>query len=276
MAPLARSTMRATNELSVRSRVSGMTISNQVRVSGSRLDRLAPRLILLIHGFQNSEDAARSSYREFRDALRAALWLRDESALGCFWEFHWPGDHPIGAISLATYAVRVPEAREAGRLLALHLGTLNERQEVILVAHSLGCRVALEALRFIRDNEAYRGARVRTVCLLAAAVPNLLCIGEERPFAKRLEGCREHVLCSSRDRVLFLAFPLGQHLYGEKGTAVGRHGQPRGRWSRRLPTGLGHSGYWSSYKVAEYIGAVLGQQGWNRLPEDPLPSDDVG
>jgi pimeloyl-ACP methyl ester carboxylesterase len=275
MAAVVDSIARIQNELSVRSDVFGMTISDRVHVRGSALDHLSPRLVLLIHGFQNSEEKARRSYESFRRALRAAMWISDENSIGSFWEFHWPGDHPSGMISLATYSVRVPEAREAGRLLAEHLDTMNENQEVILVAHSLGCRVALETVRFVRDNRAYSGAHIRSVCLMAAAVPDLLCVGEGRPFARVLPDCNEHVLFSTHDRILFLAFSIGQHLYGEKGTAVGLRGTPIGRWPRTMPTGLGHSGYWSSFHVAEYIGTALGQATWKPLRQDFLPEAEL-
>jgi pimeloyl-ACP methyl ester carboxylesterase len=275
MATVVDRSVPEVNELTVRSNIFGETISDRVQVKGSSLDYLAPRLVILIHGFQNSTEKARRSYEGFRGALRAALWLGDENVLGSFWEFHWPGDHPSGIVSLATYSVRVPEAREAGRLLADHLATMNERQEVVLVAHSLGCRVALEAVKFVRGNHSYRGASIRAVCLMAAAVPDILCVGEGRPFALNLSGCTEHILFSARDRVLLLAFSVGQYLYGEKGTAVGLHGTPRGRWPRTMSTTLGHSGYWSSFHVAEYIGTALGQGTWNLLREDFLPEESL-
>jgi hypothetical protein len=110
------------NELSVRSWIPGRVLADDVQPDGPEVGGHPPKLIVTIHGFQNSEGKARRSYTEFRKALRAALWIDDEGQLGSFWGFHWPGDHPIGAISLATYSVRVPVAELAGDRLAKYLG----------------------------------------------------------------------------------------------------------------------------------------------------------
>lgn len=269
------------NELTVRSDIPGLTIAEHVKVNGSEIDHRARRIIILIHGFQNSAKKARGYYAAFLRALRIALWVEDERSLGSFWGFQWPGNHPVGVISMATYSVRVPEAREAGRLLAEHLSELHSSQEVIMIAHSLGCRVALEATKFVRQKgSAYHGANIRAICMLAAAVPTGLCEGEgatelregeEMPFARGLPGCDETAFYSSRDRVLFLGFPIGQRLYGERGAPVGLRGTPYHRWNSAISTGLGHGDYWPSFQVAEHVGAALGRSGWHRLREDMLP-----
>jgi pimeloyl-ACP methyl ester carboxylesterase len=295
MAPLSCEP-RELNELSVRSQLPDMDMAQRVRPRGPDLGRLLTKLIVTIHGFHNSEGKARCSYMEFRKALRAALWIDDETELGSFWGFHWPSDHPRGAISLATYSVRVKTAELAGLKLANYLATMKHRPEVILVAHSLGCRVALETVKYIREMGCnYRGARVRALCLLAAAVPTHLCEreegtcegeegpcegeegtgeGEERPFAKTVAGCGEYVFHSTRDRVLQLAFAKGQFAVRERGPAVGLRGAPLHRWHRTVPTGLGHSDYWSDYHVAEHVGRVLGRTGARRLRENKLVEQD--
>jgi pimeloyl-ACP methyl ester carboxylesterase len=259
------------NELTVRSDIRGVVISDEVIVRGPIVARRARRQIILIHGFQNSQDRARQVYAEFLGALRAALGIHEEESLGSFWAFHWPGNHPVEAVSMLTYSVRVPVAELAGLRLGEHLERMDRRQEVVLVAHSLGCRVAMEALKYIRKKGgSYRGANLRAVCLLAAAVSSTLCRGDRAPFASRLEGCTEHILHSMKDRVLLLAFPIGQRIYGEKGVAVGLRGSPWGRWPRSMSTGLGHGGYWSSFHVAEYVGCVLGKPSWRHLSESTL------
>jgi pimeloyl-ACP methyl ester carboxylesterase len=155
--------------------------------------------------------------------------------------------------------------------------TLKYRPEVTLVAHSLGCRVALETVKSIRrEGGTYRGARIRALCLLAAAVPTDLCEGDRSPFTETLADCKEHVLHSTRDRVLLLAFGTGQFAYGEKGIAAGLRGAPLHRWYRTMSTGLGHSRYWSSYDVAEHVGRVLGRTGSRRLGENALLEQEAG
>jgi pimeloyl-ACP methyl ester carboxylesterase len=263
------------NSLSVRSQVPGMVAGEVVAVDGSPQDRSAPRLTILIHGYQNSEERAQQSYEAFEGALDRAGARRP--ALGAIWHFHWPSDHPRKLVSIITYAVRVPEARSAGRLLAEgFLATLSPHQEVTLVAHSLGCRVALEAVRTIRAaGAAYGGGRVRAVMLLAAAVPQLQCSDAPQPYPAALAGATEHVFHSRRDRALGLAFDLGQRLYGEAGDAVGREGRPTGRWDTTTDTGLQHSRYWSSRFVADEVAQLLGGPSSSRLAVRHLPQSGI-
>ncbi|WP_405776014.1 alpha/beta hydrolase [Streptomyces sp. NBC_01538] len=232
------------------------------------------RIIILVHGFQNSEERATRSYEEFMDRLSDAIRPSRIDALGSFWQYHWPGDHPKRFISTVTYAARISDAREAGRLLAMFLSGMKRTQEVILIGHSLGCRVILEAARFTRDDSSYRGAKIRKTFLLAAAVPIEMCTAG-RIFDWRLEDSEEYVFWSRKDRALGRVFQTGQYLYGEPGTAVGRHGMPIDRWTpRTMRTGLGHSDYWSSFNVAQRIATLLGRYGRRILPE--FPGDSGG
>jgi hypothetical protein len=90
------------------------------------------------------------------------------------WEFHWPGDHWRGSLSIATYPVRVPNAQLAGGMLVTEfLNRLRDDQTVSIVAHSLRCRVALEAIQKIRAlKSAYKGARIEAVSSWQLQSPN--------------------------------------------------------------------------------------------------------
>ena len=249
------------NRLSVRSDYPDQTI-REVAADGPTLaqDLDAPRLIILIHGYQNSEPEAHRAYDKFRDALRRALYLDTERDLGVFWEFYWPGDNPNKVISVATYAARVPDARESGRLLAEFLSKRNPRQKIFLVGHSLGCRVALDAVRTIRrQGDRYQGATVRGLFLMAAAVPVSLCL-PRRLFDSPIPNSPEYAFYSHRDIVLSRAFPPGQQQYGESGIAVGSYGQPAERWEHHeeTETNLRHKDYWGSSIMAEQVGRYLG------------------
>jgi predicted alpha/beta hydrolase family esterase len=65
---------------------------------------------------------------------------------------------------------------------------LSDKQEVILVGHSLGCRVVLEAVAHIaveREHGRTGGAQISSLCLMAAAVPIGDCDGVEAPYKWR-------------------------------------------------------------------------------------------
>jgi hypothetical protein len=245
-------------------------VARQVTDSGKAEDRSAPRLVILIHGYQTSAERAQNAYAKFATHLRAGT--RDGGAsLGPIWEFHWPGDHPVPPISVATFHGKIANARISGDLLAKDWLRQRHGQHVVLVAHSLGCRVALEAIRSILDaGDAWDGAHIAAVFLLAAAVPVPLCV-PEGTFSASMANSAEHVFHSRSDQVLHLAFPPGAYLAGEGGPAVGRDGQPTPRWRGLHDTGLGHGKYWSSKDVASRIAEVLGRNEQQLLLSRPLP-----
>lgn len=263
------------NRLSVRSPTPGITIDDQVTATGVLHELRSSRLIILIHGYQNSVADAAKSYGLFRAALRSVLWIDNEEVLGSFWEFHWPGDHPSPVISMATYAVRVPEAKEAGRLLADYLDTLHDARDVVLVAHSLGCRVALHAATLIHNKrQSYNGPLIGGLFLMAAAVPVDHCHGQAKPYRERAVTGPEVVFHSLHDKALGRAFDSGQKIYGESGDAVGRRGEPAERWLQDVDTGLGHGKYWRSFAVAEVIGQALGRAPAHHLLQLSLFGDE--
>lgn len=245
-------------------------LSRRVMSGAGDLD--APRLIILIHGSANPEELAAANYERFRTTLRAELGLDDLRRLGTFWEFHWPTDEAgpdIGRVrSRLRYEDNVKVATLAGITLANFIAKRLPHQEVVLVAHSLGCMVALECLAHLREEHECRGANVTATCLMAAAVPTSLC-EENEEFGEAHPSCREEVLHSSRDMVLKLAFPLGQRHY-EEGDAVGLTGLPSDRWLGHPDTLLGHKRYWSDRGVAEVVGQMLGHVHERTLRERPL------
>lgn len=263
------------NVLSVRKEreIVAHEVLETVRDKGWIQDRDAPRLVILIHGYQTSEDKARRLFERFHEALRA----RATGGLGAVWEFHWPGDHEDKLLSVATYPDSVVKARVSGQLLAERwLAERQRSQSAVLVAHSLGCRVALETVKWILDHPDYDGARIEALFLLAAAVPVDLCSPEES-FARKHRESSEHVFYSRRDRVLQFSFDPGQHGAGESGYAVGRYGEPiAGRWDTRKDTRLAHRRYWPSRAVAEGVVDLLGPLRWRPLDSRQLALFDLG
>lgn len=250
---------RVINELNVRGELGGPRLLDEVSINGSEMDHRAPKLLILIHGYQNSPERARQSWDEFVARLMGSLWLNSMSALASVWGFQWPGDHSNKLHSILGYPARPGDARDSGRLLAKHLATRTRpSQRVFIVGHSLGCRVALEALKFLRiDHQPYRGARIEGVFLLAPAVPLDFC-GPDMTFGMPQDPPTEHVFYSPRDRALGWVFDAGQHHYGEPGNALGRTGLPlQARWHRRVNTLLNHGEYWTSSAVAEAVGLAM-------------------
>lgn len=264
------------SKLSVRR--AGWAIADDVLDTGLAEDRDARRLVILIHGFNVSEQAARGAFMDMRAGLRAAI-PGGLGKLGAIWEFHWPGDHPSGWVSKGTYPARVYAARDAGRLLAEDwLAQRTQSEKVILIAHSLGCRVALEAVWAIRRlrerGRPYDGPDVEAVFLLAAAVPVDFCTPghvDMRYGTPLTADSKEHVFHSRRDQVLTIPFEAGQGAIPEPGNAVGRRGLPGNRWSSDWPKRLGHGDYWASREIANDIAGLLHLSGEQAIPEHLLP-----
>jgi hypothetical protein len=164
-------------------------------------------------------------------------WPAPLERYGAFFGFHWPGDHRFKPTSVATFPVRIAEAQVAGQQLArLIRKCLRSDQEVFFIAHSLGCRVVMEALYAMAAMEAdgvVGLAPVRGVFLMAGAVPHQKCDGDDIFHRRDPERPRDWVIHSARDLVLSVPFPSGEWLHGEGGgEAIGRHGLPAGRWHR--------------------------------------------
>src|SRR5205823_1348216 len=116
-------------------------------------------------------------------------------------------------VSGASYPWEIPSARTSAQRLADFLGTLSGPEgtpsEVSVVAHSLGCRLALEALEEVRRRGlAWPG--VRFVAWMAPAVPTALVqAGAPLEAAARFPQTLA-VFFSSQDNTLRRAFPPGQ------------------------------------------------------------------
>lgn len=203
-------------------------------------ERLAAQreVLLLIHGFNNDMEEARKAYETFRLLIADRLGGRglDLAALGLV---YWSGDADLGAIDaldFVSYPTDVRDALGSARVLAPFLAALvgpgRVPPRLTIVAHSLGCRLALEVLKLFNDRDA---VDVRAVFLMAAALPvDLVQDGAELEAAARKAADRL-VLYSPGDNVLRVAFPLGQGLAYTMGfeqapyfDAVGLYGEPAG------------------------------------------------
>lgn len=219
-------------------------------VSLSRLQR--GRLILMIHGFNTTAAEAADGYAQFRDlvARQAPRLARQLCAV------YWPGDSGLKG---GGYPWLVERARVCGAMLGDWLA--EQERDVVIIAHSLGCRLTLEALARLREHPG--GPRIR-VFLMAAAVPVGLVGQEERLAIASQRAASVDVLSSRTDGVLAFWFRLGQsvapgeaHVLPE---AVGLRGLPGlETWSRtaEMP-GYDHGDYWLGQRAASHLAHRLG------------------
>lgn len=207
-------------------------------------------LTIWIHGYNNSEIKIRDTWRA---TYRRMCALGHQGGLGGVAWFFWPGDtfkHRL--LSAPFYFMEVRDAVDAGQSLAAYLTGIavkNPGLEVNIVAHSLGCRVALEAAATLSELE---GPRVRNLLLFAAAVPEGLCV-PGGPYGDELAR-NTTVLWSTADNVLRRAFRVGQAMArrfhgeidpGNRRSAVGCTGQPSSRWNGEATScGFEHGDYW--------------------------------
>lgn len=195
---------------------------------------------ILIHGYNRTEDQVVQEYIPFSTALKQ----------DCI-AYSWPGgSHPLD------FPAAVGRARLAGHRLRdmLSMRQLRASSEN-LVTHSLGARVALTAL----NGGTFR---VGKLVLMGAAVDwNVFDPGGE--FENIPAGCESvHVLYSSRDEVLKLAFPIGD--IGGDCRALGLDGtnDPLATAKNVVLHNVssfidGHGAYLTSPECAEVVRAIL-------------------
>jgi hypothetical protein len=216
--------------------------------------------VVLVHGYRTSYKEARLAYAQFRG------WLAEWEVRARILEFHWPGDHRTG-FSWACYS---PEnAKACGELLAKWIMKENhsDRARIVLVGHSLGCRLILEALRVLP-----LGYQKRTSgCLMAAAVP-MQAVQNGHLGPAREEKDRWKVLYSRSDGILENWFPLGQWFRRDYpgSPAIGYTGRPKKKWAVREMSGYGHSGYWAGGKKSQQNTLWGKRATLDRHPLDPI------
>lgn len=241
-------------------------------------------VILFIHGYNVGEQEALISYGAMHRHL-GLPWSGVTAGL------LWPGDgaastpgQPPGWASRfmrpLTYPHQPARAAQAAEILMEAIRTaVEERQhaanaarsdvlplDLHVVAHSMGCRLALELIRLL---QARFGAalRLRLLVLMAAAVPVYL-VQEGRPLAKALgQAERLRNYRSRKDKVLKWAFRTGQMLerpfpygwgFSTRG-ALGRLGHGARGSIEDIETDHGHSGYWSDSRIARDLARDLGE-----------------
>jgi pimeloyl-ACP methyl ester carboxylesterase len=255
-------------ELSARARrwygsVLGSEIEDQknLRNSGCR------HLLILVHGFNNSEKQATESYGLFF-ALVEEHFRQSRVAPDAVAYLHWPGDigRGPGLVKAPLYAFDVDRAKESAKVLVNYLKTFPGADsetasfKITLVGHSLGCRLLLEMLAKLPPRPI---ASVGVVSLMAPAVPVKLAQTGGGLRLGVMPPCRLLKLHSKNDDVLHYAFPLGQAAAATLGyetevytEAVGRFGNPDDI-GVSVATNNGHSDYWGDRNAANKLSAAI-------------------
>ena len=232
------------------------------------------KLIIWIHGFNTNEHSAIDQWEKSYEQvcqISGREWLK-----GTVW-FFWPGEATSNKYtSTPLYYPQVSVAENSGNLLAQYLFDVlqkNPKLQITLVAHSLGCRVALQAANRLLDLE---GPQIWKILLFAAAVPVGLC-EPERIYGKRLAKS-EDIMWSESDSVLKRWFQSGQKLArllkegidpGIRKEAVGLVGGPDARWTREQEaSGFKHGDYWKDKLSLSLLAQMYGHVSQDRHPKE--------
>ena len=222
-------------------------------------------LVIFVHGYNNDRLTNEERLGPILNALRRHVRPDLESDVV---SFTWPANVTSKRwVSGPSYPLKVGVAKDSGASMAAALLDLRSRgrYRVRIVAHSLGCLVALQAAADLRETDL-----VEDLVLLGAAVPEGLCT-PGAPFAGPLARRHEHVLFSEQDEILGgNAFPAGQLVAvmlgkqavatGTGRTAVGLSGGPAGRWAKEvIPRSVTHTGYWHDPDVVLTVAPYLGR-----------------
>ena len=253
---------------------------------------LTDEVVVFVHGYNVDRKSATSEYERLREDLRE---LAGRDSRLTILELFWPGYLSKGVapdeqsvFSPATYPFHVRRVPAIGQGLASFLeplrGLSGEPLRIVIVAHSLGCRLVLEALAQFTPNQR---RRFSGMCLMAAAVP-------QHHLADQLDRLRQAatipvkrvVLYSENDSILRRYFPGGQTLAGDGffPEAVGLRGSPKDYWrgpnTETHDTGLDHGDYFRGATAlsngpsqsAAAIGGMLGYPAARRPPAHRMPA----
>ena len=171
-------------------------------------------LLLLIHGYNNTQAEASASYSLF-STLQNQLGTVTANLAGVY----WPGSNWEGA---AYYMQAIGQSLKVAPDLANDLYRAAQARKYLkidIIAHSLGCRLALETIKqllIIKNTDPSLGGLViGQVVFMAGAVPTayLEDINKLRPALSAFNSTLS--LYSQDDMVLHWAFPVGESLAGE-------------------------------------------------------------
>lgn len=189
--------------------------------------QLESRVTVLLHGFNVNRPEGRKSLLKLAGLLTTA-------GTGSLLAVLWPGDHWSGPLS---YSFEGRDADDTAFELCRYLhDNLRAGAEISFIAHSLGCRVAMETIKRL----AVKGRDVDQVCLMAAAIDDDSISAPQVYKVAGSQAQRVASLSSKKDTILHYAYPAGDLLQAflfwkdSNGQALGYHGPRKHRKSSTL------------------------------------------
>jgi len=223
--------------------------------------RRRPRLILLIPGYNVSESRAQGELSRFEGHLQG---ISARLAADVGW-LVWRGDWGLPRLGGLAYPFKVAETRHLGKLVADFIIELrresSQNREIVLVAHSLGCKLALEAVECLRASGVPTNG-VKLFLMAAAVAIDEVDVAGRPLFLAARHPVQRGVLHSRSDLVLRAMFRLGQAVAPDVpwwSGAVGVEGDPGSAWTFSEPMpGFGHGAYWGHRNSAEKFANFMG------------------
>ncbi|GAA4213252.1 hypothetical protein GCM10022289_45160 [Pedobacter jeongneungensis] len=261
-------------ELSLRNDHLSGRLSTDIRQHGT-LPLDSRPIIILVHGFNNNYKQAMDSFDAFLANLKRSTATSSMPKSIC--RLFWPGNLTNALASKLSYAQQVPKSLRCAAMLSDYLVDLAKAKPdtpIILIAHSLGCRLVLETILHAESRYPEMAGRFRLSILMAAAVPGFMVNDRYgRLYPVRLSEKKFFGLHSNSDNILRVAFPAGQTLAGEGffPSALGLKGNPKSFWSAGdCATGLTHGDYWQDQENSAVISTTMGQSSKRHLPQRKL------
>jgi pimeloyl-ACP methyl ester carboxylesterase len=245
----------------------------QVANYGLQPDWTRP-VTLLLPGYNSDPKSASDAFQRLFERMKCCGQPTGQWQFRS-WLIHWPGYASWGLspgrtfFSPLTYPLQIPSARLAAEALKRFIDSATPKPPILnLIAHSLGCRVALELLEAYDPYPPALKPRFLRVLLIAAAVPwDFLKHGGRLRKGTALPA-RLMVFYSRHDGVLTGPFRLGQTIAKEGvfPKAVGATGRPAGLYHRTVRTRNSHSSYFDDWKTGAEILGELGTVQPKALP----------
>jgi len=205
------------------------------------------RLHLLIHGFNNNEAAIRSSYGVIETIMSDQGLVGAAAPYDMVLGYVWLG----GDLGLSYIFAKKRAEKIAPRFQKLLLSMASVAASLDINTHSLGARVALQALKGVP------GKHIRNLFLLAPAVDDESIENGEKFYSSTQACIGAYVFHSKFDPVLKTWFPLGDF-----DTALGLNGpedpasiiahSPNVKIVNCKRVIKSHSGYKSEPKIYQY------------------------
>jgi pimeloyl-ACP methyl ester carboxylesterase len=236
-------------------------------------------VVLMIHGYNNTQQQASDSYTNFLAHLSYKRKV-NSTLIGIY----WPGANWEGPLY---YMQALGQAKRTAPVLASGLMQLAQAKgylEIDIVTHSLGGRLALETIKniLLLRQTSPSPIIIGKITMMAGAVPvtYLADVNELQASVQAFEATQS--LYSLKDTVLEFAFPAGETAAGEGflPIALGRKQWSGG--SQFLPLmnqqeniGARHGDYWSKESAAKGTETFAADQVYNFLNIGPNPSRTI-